>query len=100
MSFLKSLTKPPVGPAIAGAIAVVEVGAMAVHFYAHKPIEPKSDQAGFYGVHAAILPHGPHHDGGPPLRTSDLLVQVSTASASTSVGPISWLTPGWPPSST
>jgi hypothetical protein len=102
MTCFDSLKRPPVGPFIAGGVVVVQIGAAAVHFYVHKPIYPEPDhQAGLYAVQPVALPDNHHPDRAPPEPPGRLITQVSTATATTQIGPISWFIPGgWPPSST
>jgi hypothetical protein len=100
MRLLDSLTRPPVGPAVAGAVVVVEIGAMAVHFYGHKPIELDHHQVGVYAAQPVILPDNHNPERAPLELSGRLIAGVSSTASTTVIGP-NWFIPGgWPPSST
>ena len=96
-NLLRSIGEQPVSGVVAGALVFVEIGATVVHFYAHEPIE-LGHQAALSAPQPVMLPDF-HQEQTPSELPARLISAVSTASASTSSGPISWFIPGgWPPS--
>jgi hypothetical protein len=93
---MKSLADWPAGACIAGAVVVVEVGAIAIHSYVHHPIEAHANhQVVLYAAQPVVLPDNHQRDPAGPEANGRITVATSTSSASTSAGTI-WHTPGWP----
>jgi hypothetical protein len=79
---------------ITGTIVVVQITGLAlVHELPHVNLD------GLRAQEWADLPHG-HNEGQPIELQRALTAAVSSATATTSFGSISWSTPGWPPCAT